>query len=81
MKRRFIRHPMVGQAWMGRHVVILRCTFNNQLVNTFISHHAPMEDLHSSCSESLSRLLSIGYRMITTTVLPMGQIEYVLVLE
>lgn len=72
--------PMIGQAWTGRHVVIIHCTQNNAFKELFKSFHAPIEPPRSNCAETLSQLLSIGYRIHAVTVIPDNQIQYILVL-
>jgi hypothetical protein len=71
---------MIGQAWTGRHVVLLHCTNNNQLINLYKSFHAPIEPPRQNCAETLSQLLSIGYRIIAITPISANQIQYFLVL-
>lgn len=73
--------PMIGQAWTGRHVVLLHCTTNNQLINLFKSFHAPIEPPRENCAETLSQLLSIGYSIKAITAVTPYQIQYFLVLE
>ena len=72
--------PIIGQAWTGRHVVLLHCTVNNQLNALYKSEHAPIEPARQNCAETLSQLLSIGYRIYAITALPSNQIQYFLVL-
>lgn len=79
MMRREIQ-PIIGQAWTGRHVVLLHCTYQNQLIDFYKSNHAPFEPPQSSCAETLSQFLSIGYRIEAITPLPENQIQYLLVL-
>ncbi|MGM0873899.1 MAG: hypothetical protein ACQEWV_03710 [Bacillota bacterium] len=72
--------PIIGQAWTGRHVVLLHCTENNKLNELYKSYHAPIEPARRNCAETLSQLLSIGYRIHAITALPPNQIQYFLVL-
>jgi hypothetical protein len=72
--------PIIGQAWTGRHVVLLHCTENNILNELYKSYHAPIEPSRRNCAETLSQLLSIGYRIHAITALPSNQIQYFLVL-
>jgi hypothetical protein len=72
--------PIIGQAWTGRHVVLLHCTVSNQLNALYKSEHAPIEPARQNCAETLSQLLSIGYRIYAITALPSNQIQYFLVL-
>ena len=73
--------PMIGQAWTGRHVILLHCTNNNQLIEVYKSFHAPMEPPRQNCAETLSQLLSIGYKIQAITAISPSQIQYFLVLE
>jgi len=71
---------MIGQAWTGRHVVLLHCTISNQVINLYKSFHAPIEPPRYNCAETLAQLLSIGYRIIAITPISLNQIQYFLVL-
>jgi hypothetical protein len=71
---------MIGQAWTGRHVVLLYCSENNIFNALYKSYHAPIEPVRHNCAETLSQLLSIGYRIQAITALPKNQIQYFLVL-
>lgn len=73
--------PMIGQAWTGRHVILLHCTSNNQLLQLYKSYHAPTEPPRDNCAETLSQLLSIGYRIQAITALSPNHLQYFLVLE
>jgi hypothetical protein len=79
-KREIRRQPIIGQAWTGRHVVLLQCTENNQFINLYKSFHAPIEPPRHNCAETLSQLLSIGYRIHAITAISSNQIQYFLVL-
>jgi hypothetical protein len=81
-RREVLTQPqtMIGQAWTGRHVVLLHCTNDNQLINLYKSLHAPLEPAHHNCAETLSQLLSIGYRIMAITPLSANHIQYLLVL-
>jgi hypothetical protein len=72
--------PIIGQAWTGRHVVLLHCTTDNQFINLYKSFHAPIEPPRQNCAETLSQLLSIGYHIMAITPLSPVQIQYLLVL-
>ncbi|PFO01463.1 hypothetical protein COJ85_17270 [Bacillus sp. AFS076308] len=72
--------PIIGQAWTGRHVVLLQCTTDNQFINLYKSFHAPIEPPRQNCAETLSQLLSIGYHIVAITPLSPVQIQYLLVL-
>jgi hypothetical protein len=72
--------PIIGQAWTGRHVVLLHCTANNQFSNLYKSFHAPIEPPRSNCAETLSQLLSIGYQIHAITPISPNLIQYFLVL-
>lgn len=73
--------PMIGQAWTGRHVVLLHCTADNQFIQLYKSYHAPIEPPRVNCAETLSQLISIGYRIQAITVVSPNQLQYFLVLE
>ncbi|KKI88701.1 hypothetical protein WQ54_29755 [Bacillus sp. SA1-12] len=77
-----MRNPqqIIGQAWTGRHVVILQCSETNKLIKVYKSYHAPIEPPRFNCAETLSQLLSIGYRIHAMAPLPNQRIQYVLVL-
>jgi len=72
--------PIIGQAWAGKHVVLLHCTWDNQLINFYKSFHAPIEPPRQNCAETLSQLLSIGYRIMAITPISYHQIQYLLML-
>jgi hypothetical protein len=75
------QQSMIGQAWTGRHVVLLHCTVDNQFHHIYKSFHAPIEPPRQNCAETLSQLLSIGYRIHAVTPFPPNHIQYFLVLE
>ena len=72
--------PIIGQAWTGRHVILLHCTIDNQFMNLYKSFHAPIEPPRQNCAETLSQLLSIGYHIMAITPIPPVQIQYLLIL-
>ncbi|MGJ7922831.1 hypothetical protein [Neobacillus sp. LXY-4] len=72
--------PLIGQAWAGKHVVIIHCSANNEFINLYKSLHAPIEPTHPNCAETLSQLLSIGYRIYAITPITVNLVQYVLVL-
>lgn len=72
--------PTIGQAWTGRHIILLHCSEDNIVTNLYKSYHAPIEPPRSNCAETLSQLISIGYRVQKITPLPNQQIQYFLVL-
>lgn len=72
--------PVIGQAWTGRHVVLLHCTKNNQYIKLYKSFHAPIEPPRDNCAETLSQLLSIGYRIHAITAISANEVQYFLVL-
>ncbi|WP_223588025.1 hypothetical protein [Neobacillus bataviensis] len=72
--------PIIGQAWTGKHVILLHCTANNQFIGLYKSFHAPTEPPRFNCSETLSQLLSIGYHIHAVTAISPNHIQYVLVL-
>ena len=72
--------PIIGQAWTGRHVVIVHCSDKNVFKDLYKSYHAPIEPPRPNCAETLSQLLSIGYRIHAVTAIAANQIQYTLVL-
>jgi len=72
--------PIIGQAWTGRHVILLHCTIDNQFMNLYKSFHAPIEPPRQNCAETLSQLLSIGYHIMAITPISPVQIQYLLIL-
>lgn len=72
--------PMIGQAWSGKHVILVHCTVNNRFIDLYKSYHAPVEPPRANCAETLSQLLSIGYRIHAITPISSNQIQYFLVL-
>jgi hypothetical protein len=73
-------HTQIGTAWQGTHVVLLRCNFlTNQVLSITKSNHAPSEPASSSCAETLSRFLSIGYTVIGGYPLNQTEIQYLLI--
>ncbi|KAA9024007.1 hypothetical protein F4V44_11740 [Niallia endozanthoxylica] len=73
---------LIGQAWMGKHVIIIKCQMDTNLVlQVHTSYHAPMEPIQKNCAETLSQHLSIGYRVIDVTYIPPNAVQYLLVLE
>ncbi|MFE8699204.1 hypothetical protein ACFYKX_01070 [Cytobacillus sp. FJAT-54145] len=73
--------PVIGQAWSGKHVVLIHCTENNQYLNLYKSFHAPIEPPRRNCAETLAQLLSIGYQLKSISPLSPGKVQYFLVLE
>lgn len=80
--RRFKRSTQstIGQAWTGKHVILLQCE-GNQLKQLYKSYHAPLEQPRYHCAETLSQLMSIGYYIYKITPLSGNQIQYILILE
>ncbi|MDF2902992.1 MAG: hypothetical protein K0S25_630 [Bacillus sp. (in: firmicutes)] len=72
--------PIIGQAWSGRHVILVHCSVNNQFNNLYKSYHAPFEPPRQNCAETIAQLLSIGYRIHAITPITSNQIQYFLVL-
>jgi hypothetical protein len=72
--------PIIGQAWTGRHVILLQCTVDNKFLNLYKSYHAPIEPHRPNCAETLSQLLSIGYKIQAITPISSNMIQYFLVL-
>lgn len=79
-RRRTHSEPMIGQAWMGRHVILIHCSTNNEFLQMYKSKHAPTEPPHQNCAETLSQLLSIGYTIQAITPISPREIQYLLVL-
>ena len=71
---------IIGQAWTGRHVVLLHCTTHNEFIALYKSFHAPIEPPRYNCAETLAQLLSIGYHIHAITPIIPNQIQYLLVL-
>ncbi|MFD2214335.1 hypothetical protein [Metabacillus endolithicus] len=74
------QQPMIGQAWTGKHVILLHCNERNQFKQLYSSYHAPIEPPRQNCAETLSQLFSIGYKVKQVTNLTKGQLQYLLVL-
>ena len=72
-------YRLIGQAWTGKHVILLHCSTTNYLKNLYKSNHAPMETASHNCAETLSQLLSIGYHIYAITAISPNQIQYLLV--
>jgi hypothetical protein len=72
---------IIGQAWTGKHVILLHCTTDNQYINLYKSYNAPIEPPRPNCAETLSQLLSIGYKIVAITPIPPNQIQYFMVHE
>ena len=71
--------PQIGTAWMGQHVVIIRCDYiNNITLSIHTSNHAPTEPATQNGAETLSRFLSIGYHLISAVPLVNNQVQYIL---
>jgi hypothetical protein len=76
------RNPEIGTAWHGKHVIIVICNrHTDQVLNVQKSLHAPYEPPHVSCAETLSRLFSIGYRLIMVVPLSNFELQYILTTE
>jgi hypothetical protein len=72
--------PQIGTAWMGKHVVVIRCNpTNNQFLSLYHNIGAPIEPPHSTCAETLSRFFSIGYQLISVIPISHTDIQYILV--
>ncbi|WP_449536651.1 hypothetical protein [Ferdinandcohnia sp. Marseille-Q9671] len=70
----------IGTAWYGRHVVFITCNpYTNQFTQLHKSLHAPTEPPHTTCAETISQFLSIGYQIAAITPLSKTEIQYVLV--
>ncbi|WP_017755386.1 hypothetical protein [Calidifontibacillus oryziterrae] len=80
MHSSYRQQQIIGTAWVGRHVVILRCnTYRNQLLSLEKSFVAPLEPAHPNCAETLSRFLSIGYEIYHTIMISATEIQYILI--
>lgn len=74
--------PMIGQAWTGRHVLLLLCEIDtNTIIHAHKSLHAPTEPINKNCAETLSQHLSIGYKVINVTFIPPNRLQYFLILS
>ncbi|WP_273126080.1 hypothetical protein ACNRWW_12280 [Metabacillus sp. HB246100] len=76
---RFINPNQIGQAWTGKHVIIITC-FNDQLSVISKSNQAPFELPSKNCAETLARYVSIGYKIHRITPLTIQRVQYLLVL-
>ncbi|MGG3800980.1 hypothetical protein [Metabacillus fastidiosus] len=77
----YYRKNMIGQAWIGTHVLLIQCNLHSNFVTSVHkSLHAPIELIQKNCAETLSQHISIGYKLIHTTYIPPNQIEYFLIL-
>ncbi|WP_223701950.1 hypothetical protein [Sutcliffiella deserti] len=73
-------HSKIGTAWIGTHVIVIRCNFlTDELLSIYKSDHAPIEPVSPSCTETLSRLMSIGYQLNGAFPLNTSDIQYVLI--
>ncbi|WP_226666757.1 hypothetical protein [Metabacillus litoralis] len=79
---KFHRNPQltIGQPWTGKHVILIQCD-GNTFKQLYKSYHAPVERPRYHCAETLSQLLSIGYKVYKITPLHKNQIQYFLILE
>ncbi|TYS68487.1 hypothetical protein FZC76_12255 [Sutcliffiella horikoshii] len=76
---RISNRSQIGTAWVGTHIVLIRCNYmNNQVVAVFKSDHAPFEPTSNNCAETLSRYISIGYTLIGAYPLDDKEVQYVL---
>lgn len=73
------QQPIIGTAWMGRHVVIIHCNpQTNQFLKIDKSLHAPTEPPNQNCAETLAQFFSIGYHLVGITPLNEKEVLYVL---
>ncbi|MDQ0225202.1 hypothetical protein [Metabacillus niabensis] len=70
----------IGQPWFGKHVIILNCSIHNKFIQIYKSYHAPIEPPRPNCAETISQLISIGYKLQAVTALPFNQVQYVFIL-
>ncbi|TLS37635.1 hypothetical protein FCL54_10665 [Pseudalkalibacillus caeni] len=65
---------------MGKHVVIIRCNpQNNRFLSMHSSYEAPLEPAVQNCAQTLSNLLSIGYKLKQAVAISHDDIQYILV--
>ncbi|MCA1030398.1 hypothetical protein LCL95_05010 [Bacillus timonensis] len=71
--------PVIGTAWYGRHVVIIRCNaLNNSLLSIQTSLHAPTEPTHPNCAETVAQFLSIGYSIVSIVPVGFNEVHYIM---
>ncbi|WP_339146415.1 MULTISPECIES: hypothetical protein [unclassified Sutcliffiella] len=69
----------IGTAWFGTHIVFIRCNYKtDETLSLFKSDHAPFEPAAETCTETLSRFISIGYTLIGAYPLNDSEIQFVL---
>jgi hypothetical protein len=81
-QHQYQRNPEIGTAWHGKHIIMINCNpFTSQVISINKSLHAPFEPVHPNCAETLSRLFSIGYQLVTTVPISKYEIQYILMME
>jgi hypothetical protein len=74
------REGIIGEAWFGKHVITLLCDpIQQQIISYDANQGAPLEPIAKNCAETLSRLLSIGYKIQNSTPIFPNQVYFVLV--
>jgi hypothetical protein len=73
------RYPLIGTAWFGKHVVVIRCNpFTNQYIGLHKSLHAPIEPPNPNCAETLAQYFSIGYQLLGFVQISDHELQYIL---
>ncbi|QFT89308.1 hypothetical protein FIU87_11665 [Bacillus sp. THAF10] len=76
---RQMNSPQIGTAWIGTHIILLRCNYQtDSVVSINKSDYAPVEPVVKGCAETLSRYLSIGYTLLYTLALHDNEVLFVL---
>jgi len=76
----FRNQPMIGTAWHGHHVVMIRCNpYHNQFLKLDHSLHAPTEPPHPNCAETLAQFISIGYQIHSAVPISESEVQYILI--
>jgi hypothetical protein len=72
-------YSLIGTAWFGKHVVVIRCNpFTNQYLGLHKSLHAPIEPPNPNCAETLAQYFSIGYRLLGFVQISDHELQYIL---
>jgi hypothetical protein len=73
------QEPVIGTAWYGKHVVVIRCNpYTNQFLGLHKSLHAPTEPPNPNCAETLAQYFSIGYRLLGFNKISENELYYIL---
>jgi hypothetical protein len=68
----------IGEAWYGRHVVIITCNpITDIVLKVDHSAAAPLEPHTKTCSETIGTYFSIGYKLAAVTPVSPYFIQYV----